>query len=277
MELYAQIACAMPRDPKMIEAGWRARAVYIEAILYCRENLTDGQIDRRALVCWMPDMPVRARTRELSRLAELGLLEVSHTGWYVPVKVWEKWNPSRADVDAKRALERKRKAAYRAKRATVPDVSADVPTGQRVPATSRDKQPKPKPEPEPKPEITMALAAPTQTPAPRETARNGKPRAPDLIWDELLAACGVQAGDVTDTARGAYNAAAKALRKLDPPPGEITRRANAYRLRWPEASLTPTALARRWPECDPASALEHVAPPRIDRNTQTLLRIAAEP
>lgn len=115
------------------------------------------------------------------------------------------------------------------------------------------------------------------TMAPPVAARNGRSRAPDPVWDELLAACGVDGQNLTKTARGAYNRAASELRALDPPPGEITRRANAYRLRWPEASLTPTALARRWPECDPASALEHVAPPRIDRNTQTLLRIAAEP
>lgn len=99
MTLYAKLSCAAPRDPRMIAAGWQARAVYVEALLYARENLTDGVIDRRALVFWMPDMPPRTRSRHLDRLVELGALEHHEAGWTFPKAVWSRWNPSRAEID----------------------------------------------------------------------------------------------------------------------------------------------------------------------------------
>lgn len=92
MELHAQIACSMPRDPRMIAAGWQARAVYTEAILYCRENLTDGVIDRLAMPFWMPDMNPRTRVKHLDRLVELGALDPCEQGWKFPDHVWRRWN-----------------------------------------------------------------------------------------------------------------------------------------------------------------------------------------
>lgn len=99
MGLYAKLSCSAPRDPRMIAAGWQARAVYVEALLYCRENLTDGVIDRRALIYWMPDMPARTRQRHLDRLVELEALETHGDGWAFPEHVWRKWNPTKAEVE----------------------------------------------------------------------------------------------------------------------------------------------------------------------------------
>lgn len=86
-----------------------------------------------------------------------------------------------------------------------------------------------------------------------------------------MAACGVDATTVTGSSRGAYNRATAELRKVNADPSEITRRAENFQRRWPGASLTPTALARRWAECDigpPAS----VAP--SDQRVQNALAIA---
>ncbi len=55
MALYGRFDCSMPRDRRMIAVGWQGRAVYFEATLYCRENLTDGLIERVALAQWMVD------------------------------------------------------------------------------------------------------------------------------------------------------------------------------------------------------------------------------
>jgi hypothetical protein len=156
--IYAQISCSMTRDPRMIAAGWQARAVYVEAVLYCRENLTDGIIDRLALPYWMPDMPVKARSKLLDRLIEVGALTTCEQGWSFPEGVWSRWNPSRADVEAKREAEKQRKANYRAKRREETDVSEDVPMGQVDYATSRDKQPETEPEPETKKESSPRLS-----------------------------------------------------------------------------------------------------------------------
>lgn len=100
MAIYAQLSCEMPRDPRLIAAGWQARAVYVEALLYCRENLTDGTIDRLALIFWMPDMPVKARSKLLDALVAVGALEVCPAGWRFPSEVWRRWNPTKDDIES---------------------------------------------------------------------------------------------------------------------------------------------------------------------------------
>jgi hypothetical protein len=161
--IYANISCDMPRDPRMIRAGWQARAVYTEAVLYCRENLTDGIIDRVALVYWMPDMPIKLRVKLLDHLASVGALEAHELGWKWPDKVWQAWNPSKQEVADKREAEAKRKADYRAKKKGATDPSESVPMGQRVTATTcprqEEEEPKGKPEPEGKEEATSVVSA----------------------------------------------------------------------------------------------------------------------
>jgi hypothetical protein len=165
--IYAQISCSMTRDPRMIAAGWQARAVYVEAVLYCRENLTDGIIDRLAMPYWMPDMPVKARMKLLDILVDVRALDPCDQGWRFPEHVWARWNPSRAEVEAKREAEKQRKANYRARRREGTDPSESVPMGQYVPATSRDKQPETEPEPETKKESSPRLSTtPTEDKQP---------------------------------------------------------------------------------------------------------------
>ena len=150
--IYANLSCDMPRDPRMLAAGWQARAVYVEAVLYCRENLTDGVIDRIALVCWMPDMPAKQKVQMLDRLVTVGALDTCDLGWKWPDKVWQAWNPSKHEVQTKREAEAKRKADYRAKKNGVPKASENVPMGQRVTALSCPVQEEEEPKEEPKPE-----------------------------------------------------------------------------------------------------------------------------
>jgi hypothetical protein len=150
--LYGQFSCAMPRDPRMVAAGFAARLVYMEAALYCRENLTDGIIDRLTLAFWTPDMPVRTKITKLDRLAEVGALEVIPAGWRIPEDVWREWNPTKDEVNSKRQLEAERKAEYRARR----QLSQESPNGTqpdaRVTATRCPRQPETEPKPETKTE-----------------------------------------------------------------------------------------------------------------------------
>ena len=74
-------------------------------------------------------------------------------------------------------------------------------------------------------------------------------RKPDLTWDAVMAVCGVT--QVTSSARGAYNRAVADLKSVDATPTDIGQHAQVFRTRWPDVSLTPTALARRWGETDP--------------------------
>ena len=93
-------------------------------------------------------------------------------------------------------------------------------------------------------------------------------RRKDPIWDALMAVCGVDPSQVTSQARGRYNTAAKAIRDVGATPEAIAARGLVFRQRWPEASLTPSALASRWGECDPDR--QHAAVARRDPELEIL-------
>lgn len=93
----------------------------------------------------------------------------------------------------------------------------------------------------------------------------------DPLASTLLAVCGVSPDDVTGSSRGAYAKAVADLRAVGAAPDEVRHRAAAYRLRWPEASLTPTALVRRWGECSAGAALQ----PVVAKGQAALLRAQA--
>lgn len=76
-----------------------------------------------------------------------------------------------------------------------------------------------------------------------------KPRKRDEIWDAVIQSCGLEGEKPTESARGAWNRAVSQLKKVDATPDEIHARAKAYRRKWPNISLTPSALARNWSEC----------------------------
>lgn len=95
----------------------------------------------------------------------------------------------------------------------------------------------------------------------------------DAIWDAMLHVCGIS-GAITPPARGAYNKARADLAACDATPETIRQRATVFRMRWPGVSLTPTALARRWSECEPNAA--HMPVPKLSPAEAALARHAME-
>lgn len=71
------------------------------------------------------------------------------------------------------------------------------------------------------------------------------------MWDAVLLACHLDGQVPTDSARGAWSKAVSELRRVGATPTEVAARAAAFRAQWPGATLTPTALARRWAEISP--------------------------
>lgn len=98
-------------------------------------------------------------------------------------------------------------------------------------------------------------------------ARNGKR---DELWESMLVVCGIS-GAISPSARGAYNRARADLAACGATPIEVQERAAIYRMRWPSASLTPTALARRWSECEVTP--EHLPGRKLTPAETTLLRM----
>lgn len=95
----------------------------------------------------------------------------------------------------------------------------------------------------------------SRTPAKRE-------RNP--IWDALLIVCGVDPNKVNSSEASRYGRMVRILNECNATPEEIQVRAHVYRQKFPNATLTPTALVNRWSECDPqmnsGTALKGVVP-----------------
>lgn len=200
--LYARFDCGMPRDPKMSRAGALARLIYMEAVMYSKENMTDGLIERVALAHFTVDVDQKTKTKELNRLAKLGALENVPLGWKIPEEVWRRWNPLKVEVDAKRAAAAEKKAQYRAaKKAgtteSVHDVSpsdtlgtrqvvqglSSTPEPEPVPVPKTEPVPVPVPVPEPEPEIpsTSSKLTLVATPPPEEEGEDF-----DQLIDETI-------------------------------------------------------------------------------------------
>lgn len=102
--LYARFDVAMCRDPRMIEAGPAARMLYVQAVMYAKENLTDGLINARVLHLVAIDL--RNPRQLMSKLCQVGAMEEVEDGWQIPETVWRKWNPTRDEVEETRAQKR---------------------------------------------------------------------------------------------------------------------------------------------------------------------------
>lgn len=111
------------------------------------------------------------------------------------------------------------------------------------------------------PETSTSLSSSVNSPvAPTSSTRSRKPpsskppptpRKPDLLWEALLAACGIDPDELTDSARGAANKAAAQLRGVNATPAQVKLRARVWPQRFEGATLTPTALARHWAQLAP--------------------------
>lgn len=98
----------------------------------------------------------------------------------------------------------------------------------------------------------------TETDTETETellASAKRTRKPDLLWDAILAVCGIEPDQLTKSGRAAYNAAVNDIRQAGGTPEDVPRRAAVYRRRY-EATLTPNALAKHWASCGQAGDLE---------------------
>ena len=73
-----------------------------------------------------------------------------------------------------------------------------------------------------------------------------KERKPDLLFEAIATACGIDWKALTKNERGALNNAAAQLRDINATPEDIQARAAKYRQKWPGIDLTPMALVNNW-------------------------------
>jgi hypothetical protein len=92
-------------------------------------------------------------------------------------------------------------------------------------------------------EEEIPMPNPEEAPPAPEGKPARKPRPPDVLWDALLVAF---PGLHPDADRGMLNHVVKQLRIRGAQPGDIRIHMENYRLHFPDAALTPTALNNQW-------------------------------
>jgi hypothetical protein len=107
-ELYVKLMTAYPRDPKVRALarygidGILARDLYVQMILYCRENMSDGFVPAEEVGVLAYPVPVDHANQLAKQLASVGLTkEVSKNeapAWQV--LGYLKRNPSREEIEA---------------------------------------------------------------------------------------------------------------------------------------------------------------------------------
>jgi hypothetical protein len=107
------------------------------------------------------------------------------------------------------------------------------------------------------------------------------PARRDPLFDAVVEACAIAVGDLTPSARGGLNRALAELRQAGADPLEVPHRAAVYRARFPQAVLTPNALAKHWPTCavappPPAPRRGSVGDDTMSAATRYLQRVGAE-
>ncbi len=71
------------------------------------------------------------------------------------------------------------------------------------------------------------------------------------IWDTLLQVCGVNPDKVNSSEASRYGRMVRVLNECSATPEQIQARAAVYKQKFPNATMTPSALVNRWSECDP--------------------------
>ena len=82
--------------------------------------------------------------------------------------------------------------------------------------------------------------------APASLPPEKREQQQDHLFDALLDVCGMEAGQLTPSARGSVNKALSDLRSVDASPDEVHTRARRYRVAFKNAALTPAVLSKHW-------------------------------
>jgi hypothetical protein len=98
---WARIDENAPLHPKLIRAGCTAVGLWLAGVCYCNRLLSDGVIPAKDLPMLIPGISVRTAKRAIRKLVSVGLWHERPGGY--EVHDFLDYNPSRADVLARRA------------------------------------------------------------------------------------------------------------------------------------------------------------------------------
>ena len=205
--------------PKFLTLPPGAVGLWITGLAWSNRNLSDGLVPFAALTRLGYD-------RETAEhLEHVGLWELGPDGWII--HDYLSFQPSADDV------------RHRAERiATVRAEAGRKGAESRWQNGKRIANPKQVdgPNPNPVPNRSKPFASPS---AKRPT---------DPLWEAVLSVCGIDCTELTASSRGAINRAVADLKRIRADPAEVPARAKRWAQVFPGATLTPSALAKHWPQ-----------------------------
>ena len=92
----------------------------------------------------------------------------------------------------------------------------------------------------------------------------------DELFEAVAEACGIDWANITTSGRGQLNKATKELREIGVTPDQVGGRAAAYRKTYPDAPLTPSALAKHWAALTPVGTAKRSSRPACEYCDQPL-------
>lgn len=203
--------------PKLVDLSDKAFRAWINGITYAAGFSTGGQLTEAQ------QRLVGASSRQRDELVAANLWEMNGDG--VRIHDWDDHNGKR---DARKAADRERKRAAR-----LLERPQDSP--RERPAERRQERRTLKEVKEVKGESSNELS-----------------RQRDVLWDALEQVLG--SSPSTTSERGRWNKALKEIRDAGAQPEDVRLRAREYKRRWPDVSLTASALASNWGSLKPKSS-----------------------
>jgi len=201
---YVKLWTTVHDDPDMRRLSHRAFREFIYAWSWCGKHETDGVYDV------MAGLMCRKSIDELLSLSPPRLVPIDAD--HYAIHGWAKRQVTRSELDRKRALTRERVTRYREQVKRVSNAT----------------------------EVEVEVEEQVEVKKPTPLA----PRKRDAMFEAVCEACGIDWGELTDTARGSLNKAVAQIRAVCQDPDEVARRAR----NWPyETPLTPPSLAKHWP------------------------------
>lgn len=104
---WARLDDAYYDNPKMLRVGLVGTGLHARAIAYCARHETDGHVPLAWIEGQLLELKPAERKRVMEGMTSAGLLARQNGGFVV--NDYLEFNPSKADRDAKRESDRKRK------------------------------------------------------------------------------------------------------------------------------------------------------------------------
>lgn len=106
---WARLDDGYDGNPKMLRLGLTATGLHARAIAYCAQHETDGKLPAAWVNAQLAELKPAEQRRLLEALLEANALERNGSGYVI--HDFLEYNPSRAELAARRQEEHERKAA----------------------------------------------------------------------------------------------------------------------------------------------------------------------